>query len=45
LLAMLLVRFRRKININILNWFIRSLGIILCLFAIYFGYTAVKMLF
>jgi threonine/homoserine/homoserine lactone efflux protein len=45
LLAMLLIKFRKKININILNWSIRSLGIILCLFAIYFGYTAAKMLF
>jgi threonine/homoserine/homoserine lactone efflux protein len=45
LLAVLLVRFRKRININVLNWLVRSLGIILCLFAFYFGYSAVKMLF
>lgn len=42
--AALLVRFRRKININILNWLIRSLGIILCIIGISFGYTALKLL-
>jgi threonine/homoserine/homoserine lactone efflux protein len=44
LLTVTLVRFRKKININILNWMIRGMGIMLCLFALYFGYTAVKML-
>jgi threonine/homoserine/homoserine lactone efflux protein len=44
LLALLLVRFRKKINIDFLNWFVRSLGIVLCLFAVFFGYTAIKML-
>lgn len=44
LLALVLVRFRKKININILNWAVRSMGIILCLFAIFFVYTAIKML-
>ena len=45
LLAMLLIKFRKKININVLNWLVRGLGIILCLFAVYFGYSAIKMLF
>jgi threonine/homoserine/homoserine lactone efflux protein len=44
-LALLLVRFRKKININIINWVVKGLGIILCLFAIFFGYSALKMLF
>lgn len=44
LLAIILARFRKKININVLNWIIRSLGIIMCLFALFFGYTAVKLL-
>lgn len=44
LLTVLLVRFRKKININIINWAVRSMGIILCLFAGFFGYTAVKLL-
>lgn len=44
ILSLLVIRFRKKINVNILNWVVRSLGIILCLFAIFFGYTAIKML-
>ncbi|MCX6334302.1 MAG: LysE family transporter [Bacteroidia bacterium] len=44
LLTLLLVRFRKRININVLNWLIRGMGIILCLFAVFFGYSAVKML-
>ncbi|MGA1977496.1 MAG: LysE family transporter [Bacteroidales bacterium] len=42
-LSLLLVRFRRKIDINILNWIVRIMGIILCFFALFFGYSAVKM--
>jgi len=44
LLAVTLVRFRKRININVLNWFVRALGIFLCFFALFFAYTAVKML-
>lgn len=44
LLAIILVKFRKKINTNFLNWIIRSLGIIMCLFALFFAYTSVKML-
>jgi threonine/homoserine/homoserine lactone efflux protein len=44
LLSVLLVRFRKWINISIINWLIRGMGIILCLFSIYFGYSAVRML-
>ncbi len=43
-LTVLLVRFRKKINIGVINWIVRSMGIILCLFAAFFGYTAVKLL-
>jgi threonine/homoserine/homoserine lactone efflux protein len=42
-LATIIVRFRKWINIIVLNWIIRSLGIVLCLFGVFFGYTAVKM--
>ena len=44
LLAVTLVKFRKKVNINILNWMVRAMGIFLCLFALFFAYTAVKML-
>jgi threonine/homoserine/homoserine lactone efflux protein len=44
LLALLLVRFRKKISIGFINWLVRGFGIVLCLIAGYFGYTAVKML-
>lgn len=44
LLAEILVRFRKKININFLNRFVRCLGIVLCFFAAYFFYSAVMML-
>ena len=44
LLSVTLVRFRMKININIINWLVRSMGVFLCLFALYFAYTAVRML-
>jgi threonine/homoserine/homoserine lactone efflux protein len=43
ILSLLLIKFRKRINVNILNWVVRSLGIILCLFAIFFGYSAIKM--
>jgi hypothetical protein len=45
LLIYLITRFRRFINLKVINWLIYSLGIILCLFGVYFGYLAVKMIF
>jgi threonine/homoserine/homoserine lactone efflux protein len=45
LLAFLIVRFRKRINIKIISVFIKSLGVVLCLFGLYFGYVAVKMIF
>jgi len=45
ILTIVMIRFRKQINIKILNWIIRSLGILLCIFGIYFAYSAVRMLF
>jgi len=45
LLTLMLVRFRKKIKIEYLNWFVRFMGIILCFFAVFFCYTALKMIF
>jgi threonine/homoserine/homoserine lactone efflux protein len=44
-LAVILIRFRKWINTNVLNWLIRGMGIILCCFAMFFAYTAIKLLF
>lgn len=45
LMAFLVVRFRHRINFMIIKIFIRSLGVILGLFGLYFGYQALRMLF
>lgn len=45
LMAFLIVRFRRRINIIVISVFIKSLGAILGLFGVYFGYQALKMIF
>ena len=45
LLALLITRFRKAINIMILSGFVKSLGVILCLFGLYFGYLATHMFF
>ncbi|HOP58880.1 MAG TPA: LysE family transporter [Bacteroidales bacterium] len=44
-LAMFLGHFRKKINIRFLSLFVKSLGIVLCFFGLYFGYLATEMLF
>ncbi len=44
LMTVILSRFRSRINPKIVNGIIKSLGIVLCLFALYFAYSAVKML-
>lgn len=41
--AYFLVKYRSKLNINILNRIIQGLGVALCLFGIFLAYTAVKM--
>jgi threonine/homoserine/homoserine lactone efflux protein len=43
LLAFMIVRFRTRINIKIISAFVKSLGIILCIIGIYFGFQAVRM--
>ena len=43
-LAMFLGHFRKKINIRYLSLFVKSLGIVLCFFGLYFGYLATEML-
>jgi threonine/homoserine/homoserine lactone efflux protein len=45
LMAFLIVRFRKRINIKVISVFIKSLGILLAFFGIYFGYVAAGMLF
>jgi threonine/homoserine/homoserine lactone efflux protein len=42
-LAFFLVKYRSKLNINILNRIIQGLGVALCLFGIFLAYTAIKM--
>jgi threonine/homoserine/homoserine lactone efflux protein len=42
-LTLFLVRFHQRINVNIVNVIINGLGIVLCLFGIFFGYNAIKM--
>jgi threonine/homoserine/homoserine lactone efflux protein len=44
-LALVITRFRHRISLKIINGIINSLGIVLCLFGIYFGFIAVKMIF
>jgi threonine/homoserine/homoserine lactone efflux protein len=45
LLAIILIRFRHKIKLGIIQFIVRGLGIFLCLIGIYFGYTAIRALF
>ncbi len=42
-LAYFLVKYRAKINVNIINRVIQGLGVALCLFGVFLGYTAIKM--
>jgi threonine/homoserine/homoserine lactone efflux protein len=43
LMTYLLIRFRQRINLKVITGFIKSLGIILCIFGLYFGYLAIKI--
>jgi threonine/homoserine/homoserine lactone efflux protein len=45
LMAFLIVRFRKRINIKVISVFIKGLGCILGLFGLYFGYQAARMFF
>jgi threonine/homoserine/homoserine lactone efflux protein len=43
-LSFFLVKYRAKLNVKIMNRVIQGLGVALCCFGIFLGYTAVKML-
>jgi threonine/homoserine/homoserine lactone efflux protein len=43
LLSFMIVRYRQQINIKIISVFIKSLGIVLCLFGLFFGYMSARM--
>ncbi len=43
-LSYYLVKYRSKFNVNIMNRIIQGLGIALCLFGVFLGYTAITML-
>jgi threonine/homoserine/homoserine lactone efflux protein len=43
LLALLIVRFRQRINIKIISLFIRSLGAVLCVFGLFFIYLSARI--
>lgn len=45
LMAFLIVRFRKRINIKVISVFIKCLGAVLGLFGLYFGYLAARFLF
>ena len=45
ILALLISRFRKVINIKIISGFIHCMGVVLCLFGLYFGYLAARMIF
>jgi threonine/homoserine/homoserine lactone efflux protein len=45
ILAILILKYRKHINIKFLSGFIMSMGIVLSLFGLYFGYLAAKMIF
>jgi threonine/homoserine/homoserine lactone efflux protein len=42
-LALFLAKFHQRINVNIVNVIINGLGIVLCIFGIFFGYSAIIM--
>ncbi|HVN57016.1 MAG TPA: LysE family transporter [Bacteroidales bacterium] len=44
LLAYLITRFRKHINLKIINGIVYSMGVALCLLGVYFGYVAAGML-
>ena len=43
LMAFVVVRYRRRINIKVISGFIKSLGIMLGIFGLYFAYQAIRM--
>jgi threonine/homoserine/homoserine lactone efflux protein len=45
LMAFLIIRFRKRLNIKVISVFIKSLGVLLCLFGLYFACMAAGMFF
>jgi threonine/homoserine/homoserine lactone efflux protein len=43
ILTLLIARFRRYFNLKIISVFIKSAGVFLCLFGLYFGYLSVRV--
>jgi hypothetical protein len=43
LLALMIIRFRQRINIKIVSLFIRGLGAVLCVFGLFFIYLSTRM--
>jgi threonine/homoserine/homoserine lactone efflux protein len=43
LLSFMIVRFRQRINIKFISVFIKSLGVVLCLFGLFFSYLSTRM--
>jgi len=43
LMSYMVVRFRRRINLTVISVFVKSLGVVLGLFGLYFGFQAIKM--
>ena len=43
LMSFMIVRFGQRINIKVISVFIKSLGVVLCLFGGFFGYLLTKM--
>jgi threonine/homoserine/homoserine lactone efflux protein len=43
LLSVIIIRFRHRINVKIISGFIKSLGVMLCLFGLFFIYFSIRM--
>ncbi len=43
LLSLIIVKFRIRMNIKIISVFIKSLGVVLCLFGLFFSYLSTRM--
>jgi threonine/homoserine/homoserine lactone efflux protein len=43
ILAVLIIRFRKFLNFKVISVFIKSMGAIVCLFGLYFGYLAFRL--
>jgi len=43
LLSFMIVKFRHRINVIVISLFIKSLGVVLCLFGLFFSYLSTRM--